>query len=250
MPANPHRWGAFAAGAAAAMEVNDQMDRFGAVHQNMLAAHDYLNYAPNDVTHNDRVADLIDDTFKINAMSELGGDAGAFMAGIYSTKQADKFMDRAVKQSLSNSLEGQVKLEAIKRQAASRGIDPNSVGGIGVFKQNIPANERTNPLKRPWSPGKTPLWAQLTNKPLGFVDIMPIILRIPYSYKVLIKVAGIKVFRIVTLSLSIYLYIRYFVYLTKRCYTSIQYYIGQRRLRHYVRKRHKATKRKNYGGLF
>jgi hypothetical protein len=213
VPLNIHRWGAYAAGAGLGAEVNAPIDRLLAVHENVEAAMSYLDYAPSDTIWNDRFANLIEDTLKVNLMAEFGGDTGAFLAGIFAKLRADKYMDILSKEALSNSFEGSLKLEILKRAAAKRGINPADVVGAGLLKQNLPKVERSPLLGGPYSPGKSPIWLNITRGgPPAFIRITPYVLRIPRVSRVLVKRVGFGIYRYLYLIISLYIYIRYIIY--------------------------------------
>ena len=68
VPVNPHRIGAYVAGAAAGSSFTNPIDKLKTIEDNLQAAHDFLDYAPNDIAYNDRLGVLVDDTLKINAV--------------------------------------------------------------------------------------------------------------------------------------------------------------------------------------
>lgn len=164
----------------------------------------YLDYAPSDTIWNDRFVNLIEDTLKVNLMAEFGGDTGAFLAGIFAKVRADKYMDILSKEALSNSFEGSLKLEILKRAAAKRGMNPADIVGVGLLKQNLPKVERSPFLGGPYSPGKSPIWLNITRGgPLGFIRITPYVFRIPRVSRVLVKRIGFKGYRYLYLIISL-----------------------------------------------
>ena len=58
----------------------------------MEAAAAYLDLAPNDAVWNERFMTIVEDTAKVNAMAEFGGDLVAFNGGIYAGVRANKYL--------------------------------------------------------------------------------------------------------------------------------------------------------------
>lgn len=218
-------------GAGLGAEHGSLDDRCSLFTSNLQATYDYLDTAPNDQCYNDRFADVVSDTAIVNAMCELGGDPGAFVAGVYASKKADQYMDTSWKESLDLKFEGQAQLEIMRRDVRKRGGDPALVRGTGVWKQHLNPKLRSNLLAGPYSPGKRPIWAYKYIRPLGFVDVTMLAVRIPICTKAATAVLGERIFRTVLISVSIYLYYHYINYLYFRVRDTVTYI----RIRMYIR---------------
>ena len=247
LPANPHRFGPYAIGAAANSDFLKLTDKLQAPADNLLAAYDFLDRAPNDMVYNDRFAMVLSDFAKVNAMAEIGGDPGAILAGAYATKRAEFYTNVTVSENLSSTFEGKANLEMLRRRAIANGVSPKDVLGTGLFKQNLPESARTNPLKGPYSPGKNPVWAQDTFKPLGFVEVAPIMLRVPKVQIFISSITGVYVFKILSISFTAYFYVRYILYIIHRMYNSFLYYkcVFWVKRQNYKRKRARKLRKHN-----
>lgn len=224
LPANPHRFGAYAIGATANADFPKITDKLQAPIDNLRAAYNFLDRAPNDMVQNDRFATVIADFAKVNAMAEIGGDPGAVLAGAYATKCAKFYTNTTVSESLGSTFEGKANLEILRRRAIANGVAPKDVLGTGIFKQNLPKSARTNPLVGPYSPGKNPVWAQNNFKPLGFIEVAPILIRVPKVSVFISNITGIYIFKMICVGFTSYFYVRYIIYFAHRLYNTTLYY--------------------------
>lgn len=148
---------------------------------------------------------------------------------------------------MSSTFEGRAKLEMIKREAASRGINPAEIVGVGIAKQNIPPGARTNPLFGPYPPGKSPLWMQLGNKPLGFTEVAPLAIHLPCTSKLLIRSLGRNIYNGLCILFTIYIYYKYIKYLTKRIKDTKQYLKAKQYIRNCNHQRFMLCKKRSVG---
>ena len=112
----------------------------------------------------------------------------------------------------------------MKRDVRRRGGDPSLVNGVGVFKQYLPAKARTNPLTGPRTGNYRPIWAYRHVKPLGFVDIAFIGMRLPTCRSIIQFLVGKRIFLVCNTLLVIYFYISYTRYLVMKIISTFHHY--------------------------
>lgn len=103
-PLNPYRWQSFMAGSAATSDMNYLSGKLGTPFNNLQVAQEYLATAKSDVQYRDRLWQVSEDTVTINAISELGGEAGSLFAGAMSNKVADEYMNEMVETEFTKNL--------------------------------------------------------------------------------------------------------------------------------------------------
>lgn len=91
----------------------------------------------------------MEDTAKINAACELGGDAGAFMAGASSNKIAAGYMDSMMNTALTMNTQEKLNLEMFRQKARESGLADSDFRGAGVFREYIPSFMREDICNRP-----------------------------------------------------------------------------------------------------
>ena len=110
------------------------------------------------------------------------------------------------------------------------------VRGVGHMKQHILPKYRSNPFVGPYSAGKRPIWAYRHIRPLGFVDVAYVGVRIPQITKIITFILGQRVFVIVMQTFWVYLYVRYVIYMAYKLLATYDQYVFRHRLREVIKK--------------
>lgn len=148
-PINPCRWPHFAAGSIAGSDMQDLTDKLQTPFENLRVAKEYLETSQSDVQWRDRLWKIGQDTITINFSSELGGDAGSFIAGAASNKIADGYMNEMVETELTKNPQEKLNLEMFKQMAREQGKDASKVRGTGVIGEFVPDFMKEDICKRP-----------------------------------------------------------------------------------------------------
>jgi len=138
VPINPRRWPGFVAGSAMASEMPGSGDKVATPFTNLVTAKEYLETAHSDIQWRGRLWQIAQDTATINFASELGGDAGSFMAGAASNKIADGYMNKMVETEVTKNQQEKFNLEMFKQRAHELGKDASKVRGTGVRREFVP----------------------------------------------------------------------------------------------------------------
>ena len=158
VPLNPYRWPSFTAGSAAASDMNDLSGKLGTPFTNLLVAQEYLATAQSDVQYRGRLWQVSEDTVTLNAICELGGEPGAFVAGAMSNKIADEYMNEMVETELTKNLNEELNMEIFRATAKENSRDPGTVRGAGTIRQNVPEYMQGDICDRPKRNERPPEW--------------------------------------------------------------------------------------------
>ena len=226
VPVNPARWPAYLAGSSMASDMPEFGDKISTPFTNLVTAKEYLETSQSDVQWRDRLWKVIEDTFTVNAASELGGEVGSFGAGAAANKIADKYMEEMVETSFTLKASEKLNQRIYQQFAEEMGYDPGLVRGTGLGRQFVPQASRGNILDRP-SRGSRPLWAQ---KPLGpsrrgpFGFITPLVFHKRSALqlaKALLTESQYSIVRELIIIYSYFRYVKFVVRIGKRCVKSI-----------------------------
>lgn len=236
VPLNVHRWGSYTIGTGIRNEANDLMGFCEGPASNFESVMNYLDTPPSDAAYNERFTEVLDDTLKVNAMCEIGGDAGAVAAGAYATHKAQKYFHVHASDVHNRTVEDSLAVEIMKRDVKKRGGDPSLVRGTGTFKQHVNPNVRTNPLTGPRPNNYRPIWAYKHIKPLSYIDVAIIGFRF-VPYRPFIKnIVVRRFFLICNFVLLGYLYICYARYIVVKVLATIEHARYKRLVRGYVKR--------------
>lgn len=224
VPINPARWPAYLVGSSMASDMPEFGDKISTPFTNLLTAKEYLETSQSDVQWRDRLWKVIEDTFTVNAASELGGEVGSFGAGAAANKIADKYMEEMVETSFILTASEKLNRRIYEQFAKEMGCDPGLVRGTGLGRQFVPSASRGNILDRPRH-GSRPLWAKKPFKgkgPFGFIT--PLVFHKRSALQLAKSLLTENQYSIVKELVIIYSYFRYVkfaVKVGKRCVKSI-----------------------------
>ena len=156
-PVNPARWMAWSAGNGfAAIEANSPPTNrvFGtgisAGGDTLHSMYDFLDSSYSDVQYRDRLWRMVEDTAIVNTMCEVGGDPGAFLAGIYAHNKAEEYELERAETMLTISPTEQLNLLRYQQYAKeSSYLQEDLVQGTGIFREYVPEFMRSDLCHRP-----------------------------------------------------------------------------------------------------
>lgn len=149
VPLNPIRWPAFDAGSALVSENQEIVDKILNPLDNLRVAAEYLETSKSDVQWRARFWPVFEDTGTINAVCEVGGDAGSFMAGVSSNKIAEKYMDEIINDQITISTQEELNLEIFKQVAREQGVNVATIRGTGLTREYVPEYMKGDIFDRP-----------------------------------------------------------------------------------------------------
>ena len=157
-PLNPHRWPAFAAGSSMASNMGDPKDKLDTPLANLLTTKEYLETSKSDAQWRSRFWEVSRDLALVNAASEVGGDAGAFIAGAATNKFADNYMTKMVMAEVTKTPQEELNLEIFKQTAREKGMDASEVRGTGVMREFVPEFMKRDICPRPEEDARPYSW--------------------------------------------------------------------------------------------
>lgn len=84
---------------------------------NLVELYEYLDQARSVEEYSARLKTVMEDTARINAMCELGGEVGSFGAGIYLNACCEKYMtERILLANSELSVEQQLQINLTRRK--------------------------------------------------------------------------------------------------------------------------------------
>jgi hypothetical protein len=118
--------------------VVENQDKLDTPLANLLTTREYLETPKTDLQWRHRFWKVCRDVAVVNTASEIGGDAGAFIAGVVSNKIADGYMNEMVMAEVNKSPQEELNLEIFKQTAREKGMNVSEVRGTGVMREFVP----------------------------------------------------------------------------------------------------------------
>lgn len=157
-PLNPHRWPAFTAGSSMASNMADPKDKLDTSLANLLTTREYLETSKSDPQWRYRFWKVCRDVGVVNAAIEIGGDAGAFIAGAASNKIADDYMTEMVMAEVNKTPQEEFNLEIFKQTAREKSMATFEVRGTGVMRKFVPEFMKGDICPRPEEDARPNSW--------------------------------------------------------------------------------------------
>jgi hypothetical protein len=148
-PINPRRWPAFTARSAIGSDMPEIGDKILTLLDNLCVTKEYLETSQSDVQWRARLWTVAEDTTLINMQSELGGDAGSFVADITSNKIAEKYMDKMYGTAVNINTQEELNFKIFKQVAREQGVDIETVRGTGWAREFVPEYMQGDICERP-----------------------------------------------------------------------------------------------------
>ena len=208
VPLNPMRMPSYYVGSMLTSDQRFERNDFMQPWLNVESSLEYLSSSHNDTHYNTRFQKLMFDTGVVNAFCEIPSNIGGALAGSYANSMAAQYSNEIVEDEINKSLETQFSCELRLRggpgsKSGNYINKPPLFNGVGVFKEHLPASERTNPIFGERLPPRNdrPLWSYkfFGNGNNGAAFIMPnsdLVIRFPVGNlirKILFKGAGSKI---------------------------------------------------------
>lgn len=149
IPINVGRLPPYLAGSMVGSEMPELVDKIKTPFSNIEAMKDYLEFSKSDIQYRDRFWEVSEDTAIVNILSETGGDAGAFAAGGYANACAIKYLDKMVDTELTMNSREQLNMKIFEVKGSRLGIDPSTICGTGLARENVPLFMQDDICKRP-----------------------------------------------------------------------------------------------------
>ena len=124
--------------------------------ENVRVGFEYLSSSQTDGHFNSRFGQVCHDTAVINILAETCGAPGQMLAGDYANQAADEYVEQMIEDQ-DNPMEDDAIAKSYRLRLCG---GPGSCGninnengtvplfdGVGLFKENLPAEGRTNPFK-------------------------------------------------------------------------------------------------------
>ena len=123
--------------------------------ENVQIGMEFLSSSQSDAQYNSRFGQVIHDIAITNLLAEMCGAPGEMIAGDYANQAADEYMQQIIEDEAfpldDDELSRSFRLR-LRGGPGSKGI-PNEPGGtkplfngVGLFKEHLPAESRTNPF--------------------------------------------------------------------------------------------------------
>lgn len=88
------------------------------------------------IQHGQRLDQFLKDTAYVNALSELGGDAGAFTAGLYANQCCEAYMtERVLAANTKCSLEQELEIALTRRKMQEAILETKSMSYMDALDQ-------------------------------------------------------------------------------------------------------------------
>jgi len=161
IPINPVQW----PGHVIATAISDEARRFpaGSDRESLLKPLDnlqvmceYLSSSQSDAHYNSRFGQVSFDTAVVNILTECGGYVGQMVAGDYSNEAANSYASQMVEDQLSpiedDAIARSFRVRLRGGQGSKSGAPAHNGtspmwNGVGLFKEELPVEARSNPLK-------------------------------------------------------------------------------------------------------
>jgi hypothetical protein len=135
VPLNPIRWGSYTAGLIAGSDAPTLGDKVYAPLEHLSN----LNLAVSSITSDQLyclvIREMIEELAKVNAMSELGGDPGAFLAGANAYQFSVRILNEV----------GMAEANRRQNEILPGVINRGFVRELGIGRANVPKDLRLNP---------------------------------------------------------------------------------------------------------
>ena len=141
----------------------DTKDKLDTPLANLLTTKEYLETSKSGAQWRSRFWEVFRDLALVNVASEVGGDAGAFIAGAASNKFADNYMTKMIMAEVNKTPQEELNLEIFKQTAREKGMEASEVRGTGVTREFVPEFMKRDICPRPEEDARPYSWEDIND---------------------------------------------------------------------------------------